>query len=78
MVSPVICGSRLAGDRGVRSVQSGADVLAAHAQGHLDQTLAHLDMMERSNVEVIDIIKHVLIEHERTLNTDALEVARGD
>ncbi|MDB6141269.1 MAG: hypothetical protein JWP80_313, partial [Pseudomonas sp.] len=42
----------------------------------LDETLAHLDMMERSNVEVMDIIKHVLIEHERTLNTEALEVAQ--
>ncbi|MDB6145530.1 MAG: methyl-accepting chemotaxis protein, partial [Pseudomonas sp.] len=56
--------------------QSGADALAAHSEGQLDETLAHLDMMERSNVEVMDIIKHVLIEHERTLNTEALEVAQ--
>lgn len=54
--------------------QSGVDALNAHAEGQLDETLAHLDMMERSNVEVMDIIKHVLIEHERTLSTDALEM----
>jgi hypothetical protein len=57
--------------------QSGVDALGAHAEGQLDETLAHLDMMERSNVEVMDIIKHVLIEHERTLSTDALEMAQA-
>ncbi|WP_397453953.1 CZB domain-containing protein [Pseudomonas sp. NA-150] len=57
--------------------QSGVDALAAHDQGLLDETLAHLDMMERSNLEVMDIIKHVLIEHERTLNTEPLETAQG-
>jgi len=53
--------------------QSGSDALSAHALGRLDDTLMHLELMERSNVEVMDIIKHVLIEHERSLNTEVLE-----
>ncbi|QXI30402.1 CZB domain-containing protein [Pseudomonas vanderleydeniana] len=44
---------------------AGAEALLAHREGRLEDTLGHLDIMERSNVEVMDIIKHVLAEHER-------------
>ncbi|NVZ61981.1 CZB domain-containing protein [Pseudomonas gingeri] len=48
---------------------AGAEALAAHRQGRLDETLVQLAVMERSNVEVMDIIQSVLAEHERRAQT---------
>lgn len=45
--------------------QAGGDALNAFGSGRLQDTLSHLELMERSNVEVMDIIKHILREHER-------------
>lgn len=57
--------------------QAGSDALRAHAQGQLSATLAHLSVMESSNVEVMRIVKRVLAEHEKDLRQHTHSQAAG-
>ncbi|WP_410478794.1 CZB domain-containing protein [Pseudomonas sp. zfem005] len=50
---------------------AGAAAIDAFAEGRLDTTLEQLALMEDSNVEVMDIVKKVLAEHEKGLQVPA-------